>query len=78
MIGALSNALSGLTTASKQAESAASNIAKSTTVEGDTVELSEEAVNLILAETNYKANIATIQTAQELNDELLRLFDKTV
>jgi len=78
MIGAISNALSGLTNASKQVESAANNIANSTTPAGDTVELSEEAVNLILAETSYKANLATIKTANELSEELLRLFDETV
>lgn len=42
------------------------------------VDLAEEAVNLILAKTTYKANIATIKAAQETTDELLRLFDKKV
>lgn len=39
------------------------------------VSLAEEAVNLNLAEITYKANIATLQTASELSDELFRLFD---
>ncbi len=40
------------------------------------INLAEEAVNVQLAETTYKANIATLKTAEELNDELLKLFDK--
>jgi len=39
------------------------------------VDLAEEAVNVNLAETTYKANIATIKAAEELGDELLRIFD---
>lgn len=42
------------------------------------VNLSEEAVNINLAEIQFKANIATIKTAIELEDELLRIFDKRV
>lgn len=39
------------------------------------VDLAEEAVNLSLAETTYKANISVIKTAEEMSDELLRIFD---
>jgi len=39
------------------------------------VDLAEEAVNLNLAEIQYKANIKTIEAASELSEELLRLFD---
>lgn len=78
MISAINNALSGLTTATKQVEESASRIANSTNPDIDSVNLSEEAVNLITAETAYKANLATIKTVNELNDELLRLFDETV
>lgn len=42
------------------------------------VDLAEEAVNLTLAETTYKANIKTIQTASDMMDELLDAFDKRV
>ena len=38
-------------------------------------DLAEDAVNLKLAETAYKANLATIKTAGEMNDELLRILD---
>ena len=41
-------------------------------------DLAEEAVNLKLAETTYKANLATLKTAGEMSDELLRLFDEKV
>lgn len=39
------------------------------------VDLVEEAVNLKLAETAYKANITTIKVAGEMSDELLKTFD---
>ena len=78
MISAISNALTGLSTASKQVEKSAENIANSTNTGADTVELSEEAIKLKLSETAYKANLATIKTADEMNDALLNLFDETV
>ncbi len=40
------------------------------------VNLAEEAVNLIVAELSYKANIQTIKVAEELSDELLSIFDE--
>ncbi|PZQ45277.1 MAG: flagellar biosynthesis protein FlgC [Micavibrio aeruginosavorus] len=42
------------------------------------VDLAEEAVNLKLAEISYKANIATLKTADEMSDSLLNIFDKRV
>lgn len=39
------------------------------------VALAEEAVNLQLAETTYKANIQSLKTADELSDEVLRILD---
>lgn len=78
MISAISNALTGLTTASKQVEKSAENIANSTNTGADTVELSEEAVKLKVSEAAYKANLATIKSADEMNEALLRLFDETV
>ncbi len=79
MIGAISNAVQGLFTASQSADKAAERIANATNEDyGDTVELSEEAVNLTLAEVSYKANIAALETANEMNDELMRLFDERV
>lgn len=40
------------------------------------VDLAEEAVNFTLAELTYKANIATLKTADEMSEELLNIFDK--
>lgn len=42
------------------------------------VDLAEEAVNLNLAEITYKANVSVIKTAEEMSDELLRIFDDRV
>lgn len=41
-------------------------------------DLAEEAVNLKTAEIAYKANLKTLETADELNKELLSMFDKKV
>ena len=41
-------------------------------------DLAEEAVNLTLAKTAYKANLAVIKTADEMQDELLKSFDREV
>jgi flagellar basal-body rod protein FlgC len=42
------------------------------------VDLAEEAINSKLAEITFKANIATLKTAEDLTDELFRIFDKKV
>lgn len=79
MIGAISNALQGLMTASHSADKAAGRIANVSSEEyADTVDLSEEAVNLKMAEISYKANIASLQTADDMNDALMRIFDERV
>ena len=77
MIDALGIGLSGLQKATQKVETAATNIANLTTPQDDgvVIDLSEEAVNLLLAETEFKANLATIKTADELTDELLDIFD---
>ena len=78
MIDAIGIGLSGLQKATQKVETAAENIANVTTPRDDGViiDLSEEAVNLIRAETEFKANLATIRTADELSSELLGIFDK--
>jgi flagellar basal body rod protein FlgC len=43
-----------------------------------TVDLAEEAVNLSIAEAAYKANLAVLRTADEMQDELLKSFDREV
>jgi len=78
MISAINSALSGLQTASKQVDASANKIANATNPNVDTVDLTEEAVKLITAEASYKANIASIKTANEKSEELLRVLDKTI
>lgn len=40
------------------------------------VDLAEEAINLKIAELSYKANINVLKTANEMSEELSRLFDE--
>lgn len=40
------------------------------------VDLAEEAVNLTIAETTYKANVAVLETIQDMTKELLSSFDR--
>lgn len=40
------------------------------------VDLAEEAVNMMVAKTTYKANITSIQTASDMSDELFRILDE--
>lgn len=40
------------------------------------VNLATEAINSIVAELSYKANIEVIKTAEDMGDELLDIFDK--
>ncbi|MCM2344253.1 MAG: flagellar basal body protein [Alphaproteobacteria bacterium] len=42
------------------------------------VDLAEEAVNLSIAKTAYKANVAVIKTTEDMTDELLSVFDRKV
>lgn len=42
------------------------------------VDLAEEAVNLSIARAGYKASLAVVKTADEMQDDLLRTFDKRV
>lgn len=83
MVSAIDNALTGLTNATQKVVKASNNIANVTTEgytteSGDQVDLSEEAVNLLIGKTAYKANVKVLETAQELDDELLKILDKKV
>lgn len=42
------------------------------------VDMAEEAVNLDIAKAAYKANAAVIRTATDMDDALLKIFDKRV
>lgn len=74
MINAITSALSGLTSASKRVDEAAQSIAESPSTEN----IIEDVVDIKLAETSYKANLAVIKTADELTQEPLNSFDETV
>jgi len=74
MIDAINSALSGLQSASKQVNQSAQNIAEG----GDTGRIIEDVVDIRVAETAFKANVATLKTTQDLSEELLRIFDERV
>jgi flagellar hook protein FlgE len=74
MINAIQIALSGLTGATRKVDASAQNIAAN----GADADLAAEAVNLSMAKTEYKANAKVIETAQEMDDALLHLFDEKV
>lgn len=74
MLNAITSALSGLNTATKQVERSAQNIAEG----GSSEQVIQDIVDIKVAETAYKANVAVIKTTDEMTKELLRAFDKTV
>lgn len=78
MINAISSALAGLSTASKQVTESANKIATYGTEQGKDVNFTEEAVKLSLSKAAQKANLITLETVNELTDELLHVFDERI
>jgi len=74
MISAITTALSGLTKASEQVERSAANIAGAQ--QPDLI--IEDIIDIKQAEISYKANIKTIQVADDLTRELIKSFDREV
>ena len=74
MISAINNALQGLQGATKQVDQASARIANPSSQSN----LIEDIVDIKVAETAYKANVQTLKVADELTEELLKAFDKTV
>jgi hypothetical protein len=74
MINAIQFALNGLTGANRKAEAAAQDIA----VNGGDADLAADAVTLAIARTESKANAKVIETANEMSDDLLHIFDERV
>jgi len=74
MINTITSALAGLNNASAKVEQGAQNIAQS----GSNERVIEDIVDIKVAETSYKANLAVLKTADELSQELLNSFDETV
>lgn len=77
MIGAISSALTGLTSATKKVESSAANIANAGNP-AEEVDIASEIVNMKVAENEFKANLSVLRTTNEMTAELGRLFDKKV
>ncbi len=79
MINAIGIALGGLAAATKRVEDSAVKIANVQTPGiGENVDLAQELVNLKIGETVFKANLATIKTADAMSDELFHIFDEKV
>jgi flagellar hook protein FlgE len=77
MINAISIALGGLAVASRNVEESAARIAVAADPDAN-VDLAQELVNIKISETAFKANLASIKTAEAMSDELLHIFDKKV
>jgi flagellar basal body rod protein FlgG len=69
-----STPLAGLDRASKALDKVASRVAQTGNPSGDTVDLSAEAVGLIVARQNYESNVKVIQTADQMSKSLLDLL----
>ncbi len=83
--GAIESALKGMNAATQRLNDSARNIANYGTMDPtadnppiDEINLSEEAVNMMLAKHSYKANVAVLKTQGEMDDILLSTFDKRV
>ncbi len=74
MIDAINTALTGMNTATKKLDAAATRIAGPQG--GET--LAEDIVELSVAKNLYKANVKVVETVNEMTDELLAAFDKKV
>jgi len=74
MINAITSALSGLNTASKQVEQSAERVSNPT----EQSNVIEDIVDIKTSQVAYEANIEVIKTADELSQELLKAFDETV
>ncbi len=74
MINAIGIALNGLAAATDKFAKSAERIVNP----GNAETLPEDIVNIGIAKTEFKANLAVMRTADEMSDELLRIFDKKV
>ncbi len=69
-----STPLAGLNRASSAVDKIASRLAKSPSVGTDTVELSSDAVGLLVARQNFESNVRVIQTADRMSQALMSLL----
>ena len=69
-----STPLAGLDRASRALEKVASRVARAEDSSGDTVDLSAEAVAMLVARQNFQSNVKVIQTADRMSKSLLDLL----
>jgi flagellar hook protein FlgE len=69
-----STPLAGLDLASKALDKTATRVSQAGTSSGDTVDLSAEAVSLMVARQNFQSNVKVMQTADEMTKNLLDLL----
>ncbi|PCH99882.1 MAG: hypothetical protein COB76_04700 [Alphaproteobacteria bacterium] len=74
MVNAINTALGGLQTASRGVAKAAENIADPAKQD----RIVEDIVDIKISEAAYKANAAVIRVTSDMQDELLKTFDKEV
>lgn len=67
--------LAGLDRATKTLDKVAQRVAEAGTTGGeDTVDLSAEAVSLMVAKQNFESNVKVLQTADQMSKNLLDLL----
>jgi flagellar hook protein FlgE len=69
-----STPLSGLERATSTLNKVAARIAKGSSASADTVDLSADAVALLVARQNFESNIKSLQTADQLSQSLLKIL----
>lgn len=75
MINTISNALSGMMSASKKLDNAANNIANADTKGFEDVNVTEELIGTLVAEQDFKANAVVLSRAKDMQEETNRLLD---
>ena len=75
MIGAISNAVSGILGATQKVDAAAKNVAQGPSENNDFI---EDIIDIKIAETQFKANIETLKVVDELTEDLFRIVDEDV
>jgi flagellar basal body rod protein FlgG len=66
--------LSGLDRATSAVDKVASRIARTDETSGDSIDLSSEAIALLVARQNFESNIKAVQTADEMSRSVLDLL----
>lgn len=74
MVDAINTAIGGIQTASRNVARAANNIADPQKQDNQV----EDIIDIKINEAAFKANIAVIKAADEIQDELLKIFDEEV